>query len=551
MKNRYDYICEEVQQAKDSRCSNPSGELLFYYRGHSDIDWDLVPTIIRSRRKVTEYSEICRAMNDGNWSLADSAFVNIARMQHYGYATRFLDYTTSLDVALYFACNDSNYYHRDGCISICPYSSNETSFSAEYLLNESSELEIVKKYPNGGTAKVYVRANHPKNPMCCDLLSKTNAELKKLLNEQHIDCDDRTKNACIRTAIWRHYSDDLQLEPTEIELSKGDGKSIKEKVLSQLPVYALFQADRKNCDGDSEIQDPLKVATKTIMQSPEVADKLAEVANLVRSQLRDVAQRTLDKLREMDQDVANSLTPVIPDDTLKWWDVFKSVTITGDNDIPINKRGSGVRRLILLSFFRAEADRAREATDNQSIIYAIEEPETSQHAHNQQVLINSLKEIAQSPGVQVILTTHSGFVVKSLGFENIRLIYDDAHGKNVLPVNAQSLPYPSLNEINYIVFDEITEEYHDELYGYIVAEDKLSDFIRGKPKRSYIRDQVDRHTHQHTAIHEQKILTEYIRHQIHHPENRLNTHYTQAELKESIELMRTFIALNMNSPEEL
>ena len=161
--------------------------------------------------------------------------------------------------------------------------------------------------------------------------------------------------------------------------------------------------------------------------------------------------------------------------------------------IPINKRGSGVRRLILLSFFRAEADRAREATDNQSIIYAIEEPETSQHAHNQQVLINSLKEIAQSPGVQVILTTHSGFVVKSLGFENIRLIYDDAHGKNVLPVNAQSLPYPSLNEINYIVFDEITEEYHDELYGYIVAEDKLSDFIRGKPKRSYIRDQVDRH----------------------------------------------------------
>ena len=60
-------------------------------------------------------------MNDGNWSLADSAFVNIARMQHYGYATRFLDYTTSLDVALYFACNDSNYYHRDGCISICPY----------------------------------------------------------------------------------------------------------------------------------------------------------------------------------------------------------------------------------------------------------------------------------------------------------------------------------------------------------------------------------------------------------------------------------------------
>ena len=448
----------------------------------------------------------------------------------------------------------------DICISACfselPErividSSNETSFSAEYLLNESSELEIVKKYPNGGAAKVYIRANHPKNPMCCDLLSKTNTELKKILNEQHIECDDRTKNACIRAAIWHNYSTDLQLEPTVIELSKGDGKSIKEKILSQLPAYALFQADRKNSDGDSEIQDPLKVATKAIMQSPEVARQLEEIANLVRSQLRDVAQRTLDKLREIDQDVANSLTPVIPDDTLKWWDVFKSVTITGDNDIPINKRRSGVRRLILLSFFRAEADRAREATGNQSIIYAIEEPETSQHAHNQQVLINSLKEIAQLPGTQVILTTHSGFVVKSLGFENIRLIYDDAHGKNVLPVNAQSLPYPSLNEINYIVFDEITEEYHDELYGYIDYKGKMNEFRSGKTQIPYRRLDRDKHTNEPIIKDEHKILTEYIRHQIHHPENHLNRHYTQAELKESIDLMRTFIALNMNSLEDL
>ena len=37
------------------------------------------------------------------------------------------------------------------------------------------------------------------------------------------------------------------------------------------------------------------------------------------------------------------------------------------------------------------------------------------------------------------------------------------------------------------------------------------------------------------------MLTEYIRHQIHHPENILNTHYTQEELKQSINDMRAFI----------
>ena len=40
---------------------------------------------------------------------------------------------------------------------------------------------------------------------------------------------------------------------------------------------------------------------------------------------------------------------------------------------------------------------------------------------------------------------------------------------------------------------------------------------------------------------EHKILTEYIRHQIHHPENKNNTLYTTEELQESISLMRKFI----------
>lgn len=36
-------------------------------------------------------------------------------------------------------------------------------------------------------------------------------------------------------------------------------------------------------------------------------------------------------------------------------------------------------------------------------------------------------------------------------------------------------------------------------------------------------------------------LTEYVRHQIHHPENHNNVHFTGAELKQSIEDMRNYI----------
>ena len=61
-------------------------------------------------------------------------------------------------------------------------------------------------------------------------------------------------------------------------------------------------------------------------------------------------------------------------------------------------------------------------------------------------------------------------------------------------------------------------------------------YIQGKPTRLYKR--IGRNN---SIIDEQKVLTEYIRHQIHHPENKNNPRYTREELKQSIDLMRTFI----------
>lgn len=145
MKNKYDLICEEVQQAKDSICPNSSDMMRFYYRGHADIDWELVPTIIRSEKEVTECSEIRRAMSDGNWSLNDNLFANIARMQHYGYATRFLDYTTNLDVALYFACSDEKCCNRDGCISICAYTNDRHVETIDTIVISELALMTEKK----------------------------------------------------------------------------------------------------------------------------------------------------------------------------------------------------------------------------------------------------------------------------------------------------------------------------------------------------------------------------------------------------------------------
>ena len=412
-----------------------------------------------------------------------------------------------------------------------------TTLADEYMLNCDGYLEVVKKYKNGGKPSVFIRANHPTNPNCSDLLLKKNSELKGIISDNNIECSNLRVNAIMRKSIWKHYRDQLNIQNVEIDASKEDAKRIWDKLSLLMPVYSLFQSDRKNSDSDNEVQDPLREAVKQIINSDSLQRVLLSVSTEVEKNLKEVADRTLKKLREMDPSVADSLSPSIPTaDKLKWAEVFKSVSISGDNNIPINKRGSGVKRLILLNFFRAEAERRAEENGDTGVIYAIEEPETSQHPNSQRLLINALKELSSADNTQVILTTHSPIIVKELDFCNLRIIYDGGGKKNVLPVEPAVLRYPSLNEVNYIAYDEAAEEYHDELYGFLELCEWYDDYKNDRPTRKYVRINKDGSTRTQGLD-----LTEYIRHQIHHPENKNNERFTNKELKQSINDMREYI----------
>ena len=255
-------------------------------------------------------------------------------------------------------------------------------------------------------------------------------------------------------------SENLELEEIEIELAKIDAKNTWEQLKTYLPLYSLFQSDRKNSDGDNEIQNPMKLAVQEILKDQGLMNSLNQVAVEVEKKLKEVADQTLEKLNEMNPEIANSLNPVIPSpESLKWVDVFKSVSITGDEEIPINKRGSGVKRLVLLNFFRAEAERRKTENNVPDIIYAIEEPETSQHPSHQRKLIEAFIELSKADNTQVLLTTHSPSIVKMLQFDHLKLIKSE-QSKEVVSVERNELPYPSLNEVNFLAFGESNDEYH-------------------------------------------------------------------------------------------
>jgi putative ATP-dependent endonuclease of OLD family len=305
----------------------------------------------------------------------------------------------------------------------------DTSLAGEFLTNADGYLEVHKVFNCGlKTPKeaVYAKAIHPGATGYSDLLSLKNSDLKKRAKDLEVDLSgiDNRSNPEIRRAIWDSCSE-LEHVESFVPLDSQDGKKIWDALKPLLPLFALFQADRPSRDDDSEVQDPMKWAVAQAIA--EVSDQLELIKQAVELRATSVADRTLQKLSQMDATLAGELSPRFKAEP-KWDSIFK-ISLTGDNEIPVNKRGSGVRRLILLNFFRAEAERRLSEMEARGIIYAIEEPETSQHPRNQHAIIQALRDLAAAEGTQVLLTTHVPGLAGLLPVDSLRFIDSDGLGE--------------------------------------------------------------------------------------------------------------------------
>lgn len=307
----------------------------------------------------------------------------------------------------------------------------QTTLEDEYLLNASGCLEIVKRFDCKSARpkeEVFARALHPTDLQLVDLLSLKNLALKERANAAGLDLAgvDKRSNVALRAAI-RTAVGIAELAERLVPLTEDDGKKVWIQLQKALPSFALFQADRSSTEDDPEVADPMKVAVAAAIR--EIEPELEQIKKRVQHSVMDVAQRTLAKLQEMDPGLAQQLTPTFKAEPK--WDGFK-LSLTGDNQIPINKRGSGIRRLILLNFFRAEAERRRAESTTRQVIYAIEEPESSQHPDKQIMLVKALLALSQDPSTQVIMTTHVPAIAGLLPTETIRYVSrDDAGNANV------------------------------------------------------------------------------------------------------------------------
>ncbi len=341
-----------------------------------------------------------------------------------------------------------------------------TTLQDEYLLNGEGYLEIRKVFSATSAkpkAKTFIICEHPSEEGICDLHSLKIAELKERARSRGVPEENYDARVCssIRRAIWNHAAG-FATHTTKVPTEKEEGKRLYEAISNSLPIFALFQSDRKSTDDDKEVADPMKVAVDLALKT--VVREIEHIKAQVQAEVLETARRTLDKLMEMDSDLANELIPDFKTEP-KLNSLFK-LTLRTDENISINKRGSGVRRLVLLNFFRAEAERRQQETSTNQVIYAFEEPETSQHPDHQELLVKAFVEMSCTPGCQIILTTHTPALAGIMPLESLRYIEKTTNGPIIEPASDAVfekialalgvLPNPIAKEANALLLVEGT-----------------------------------------------------------------------------------------------
>lgn len=297
-------------------------------------------------------------------------------------------------------------------------STSKTTLKDEYLLNKDGKLEIYKIFAKGkGSGSTQARCIAPSVKEAKLLLAKKNNELKTIAESIGVDEADMRSNVSLRQEIYKKIQN-LKLKDSFVKLNAEEGKVICEKIYDKLPHFALFRADRPSNDEESEVQDPMKSAIQTALQ--KINTQLESIKENVKDHAIAVAENTIKHLHDISPNLASGLIPQFKVEP-KWENIFK-LTLEDERGIAINKRGSGVRRLVLISFFKAEAERLQKEFPHKGVIYAIEEPETSQHPSNQRLLIDAFQELANSDKCQVLITTHVPALVEKIPTESLRHI---------------------------------------------------------------------------------------------------------------------------------
>ncbi|MDR2251504.1 MAG: ATP-binding protein [Endomicrobium sp.] len=324
-------------------------------------------------------------------------------------------------------------------------------------------------------------------------------------------------------------------------------------------ITALFDAQFVWADtnsGDVADFSKTKICGKII--NTIISNKVSDSWKNFKKSHKETFKKIADNLKPIEEKIQSKLSEQYGDTEVKFTFTLPEITdflklgniVLSDNGIETSsaEKGTGMQRSLALALIQVYADISSnsEKTIPTPIMFFIDEPETFLHPQAQNKLLDALEKISEES--QIFVITHSPYLLKKYKKDTHLLnIFEKDNGFNKQPKLDVELALfgklsPTWGEINYRAFGFITEDFHNELYGFIQAKAVSEDIENEKEeqfdnylcKKGIVKDKKWIAVRQGKTDEKCRTLPTYIRNFIHHPENDKNEKYTDEELKNSI-----------------
>ena len=188
-----------------------------------------------------------------------------------------------------------------------------------------------------------------------------------------------------------------------------------------------------------------EVVTKTRLEWEEAhRTEIEELNASIRSTVHEATRRQGDRISRHLQELIPEASVVLRGEPPPWsmrgeTSIFADVEIEG-HQIPLDRQGHGVQRAVMISVLQSLADdatvagtndtdcpeRSVQTTDSDAgahrptVLLALEEPEIYQHPIRARHFASVLRKISERPDIQVVMATHSPYMLSPERFAALR-----------------------------------------------------------------------------------------------------------------------------------
>jgi len=333
----------------------------------------------------------------------------------------------------------------------------DTTFKEEMLLDRNENLLIRKTYPRNDLTKVRISliTMDFQDDVFAGLTVLNEAALNARCKREGIEVTRAGRGITNKSkrAALRKKAREKRIPIGRYVLDVPQRSDLWRCIKSNLPNFELFESETRTDVSDTSFQSPFRTVVKMAAENQSVAEARRTFTGEIKNAIQDEINAIFERLERYTSDIVSlRAEPVFS------WDKAVSIKVYGEDHSgiikPLEKRGSGIRRLLMVAFFQYLAE--KQSGNESNFIFGIEEPENNLHPSLQRDLAYSFRQLTDM-GYQIILTTHSPVFAGSSPLEDLVLIVRE---KGM----AKSIQYPELDLEK--IAEELGVEPSDQITGY-------------------------------------------------------------------------------------